>query len=120
MKQRRKTGTSDTVIQFYDIRGLHTSTWQRCCARITHHQPILYLQDILILARSTTRMFETGFYFPYFHYAFKLDNFEHATMFIHLALFAGFSLSTELIDSLELFSRFVGIFRSSVFIQELL
>ncbi|CAI8616680.1 unnamed protein product [Vicia faba] len=40
-------------------------------------------------------------------------------MFIHLALFAGFSLAAELTDSLELFSGFVGILVSSVFSQEL-
>ncbi|KAL1324071.1 hypothetical protein HN51_034257 [Arachis hypogaea] len=78
-----------------------------------------HLQLVSLLAFSILAIFMQVLDFPHFHYAFKLDNFEHATMFIHLALFAGFALSTELTDSLDLFSGFVGIFASSVFSQEL-
>lgn len=78
-----------------------------------------HLELVSILSFSVLAIFMQVIDFPHFQYAFKLDNFEHATMFIHLALFAGFSLSTELTDSLDLFSGFVGILASSVFSQEL-
>ena len=78
-----------------------------------------HLELVSILSFSILAILMQILDFPHFHYAFKLDNFEHATMFIHLALFSGFSLLTELTDSLELFSGFVGILVSSVFSQEL-
>ncbi|KAK7264355.1 hypothetical protein RJT34_31962 [Clitoria ternatea] len=78
-----------------------------------------HLELVSILTFSILAILMQVLDFPHFHYAFKLDNFEHATMFIHLALFAGFSLSIELTGSLDLFSGFVGILASSVFSQEL-
>ncbi|XP_019454160.1 PREDICTED: transmembrane protein 45B [Lupinus angustifolius] len=78
-----------------------------------------HLELVSILSFSVLAIFMQVLDFPHFQYAFKLDNFEHATMFIHLALFAGFSLSAELSDSLDLFSGFVGTLVSSVFSQEL-
>lgn len=85
----------------------------------TPQSRLKHLELVSILSFSILAFFDQILDFPHFHYAFKLDNFEHATMFIHLALFAGFSLSTELTDSLDLFSGFVGILASSVFSQEL-
>lgn len=87
--------------------------WYQFNSRFKH------LELVSILSFSILAILMQILDFPNFQYAFKLDNFEHATMFIHLALFAGFSLSTELTDSLELFSGFVGILVSSVFSQEL-
>lgn len=78
-----------------------------------------HLELVSILCFSILAIFTQILDFPNFHYAFKLHNFEHATMFIHLALFAGFSLSIELTDSLDIFSGFVGILASSMFSQEL-
>ncbi|KAF2305852.1 hypothetical protein GH714_008412 [Hevea brasiliensis] len=57
--------------------------------------------------------------FPFLHFAFKLDNFEHATMFLHLAIFAGFTLSAEITQSSEILSGVIGILAASVFGQEL-
>ncbi|KAK9286823.1 hypothetical protein L1049_015228 [Liquidambar formosana] len=57
--------------------------------------------------------------FPFLHFTFKLDNFEHATMFLHLAIFAGFTLSAELAHSSEILSGVAGILAASVFGQEL-
>ncbi|KAL5562533.1 hypothetical protein UlMin_032280 [Ulmus minor] len=57
--------------------------------------------------------------YPFLHFAFKLNNFEHATMFLHLAIFSGFSLCAELIQSLHILSGVVGVLAASVFSQEL-
>ncbi|XP_021896599.1 transmembrane epididymal protein 1 [Carica papaya] len=57
--------------------------------------------------------------FPFLHFAFKLDNFEHATMYLHLAIFSGFSLFAELTHSINILSGVPGIFAASVFGQEL-
>ncbi|KAI4295595.1 hypothetical protein L6164_035624 [Bauhinia variegata] len=76
------------------------------------------LEVISILSFSILAMLMQVLDFPSFHFAFKLDNFEHATMFIHVALFAGFTLYTDLTDSFDILSGFVGILASSVFGQE--
>lgn len=57
--------------------------------------------------------------FPFLHFAFKLDNFEHATMFLHLAIFSGFTLCAELVQSLHVLSGVIGVLVASVFGQEL-
>ncbi|GAB4837949.1 hypothetical protein Ancab_027477 [Ancistrocladus abbreviatus] len=57
--------------------------------------------------------------FPLLQFAFKLNNFEHATMFLHLAIFAAFVLFSELGRSSESLSSFIGILLVSVFCQEL-
>ncbi|KAJ7967390.1 Transmembrane protein like [Quillaja saponaria] len=78
-----------------------------------------HLELIFILFFSIFAIFMQVLDFPFFRFAFKLDNFEHATMFIHLAIFAGFTLFAELIYSFEILSGFVGILAASVFGQEL-
>lgn len=104
------------TIKSYLVKGPANFTirfWYQFNSRFKH------LELVSILSFSILAILMQILDFPNFKYAFKLDNFEHATMFIHLALFAGFSLSNELTDSLELFSGFVGILVSSVFSQEL-
>lgn len=56
---------------------------------------------------------------PFLRFTFKLNNFEHATMFIHLAIFSGFTLCAELMQSLHILSGFAGVLVASVFGQEL-
>ncbi|KAL9672264.1 hypothetical protein QQ045_028514 [Rhodiola kirilowii] len=58
------------------------------------------------------------FDYPFFHLAFKLDNFEHATIFLHLAVFSGFALCAEVTSLSEPVSGMVGILVTSVFGQE--
>ncbi|CAM8974238.1 unnamed protein product [Rhodiola kirilowii] len=41
------------------------------------------------------------FDYPFFHLAFKLDNFEHATIFLHLTVFSGFALCAEVTNLSE-------------------
>ncbi|EXB63657.1 hypothetical protein L484_026999 [Morus notabilis] len=57
--------------------------------------------------------------FPFLHFAFKLDSFEHATMFLHLTIFSGFTLCAELVQRLHILSGVVGVLVASVFGQEL-
>ncbi|KAJ0077717.1 hypothetical protein Patl1_36276 [Pistacia atlantica] len=46
---------------------------------------------------------------------FKLDNFEHATMFLHLAIFAGFTLCADITNSSDILSGVPGMLVASVF-----
>ena len=107
------------TIRSYLVKGPANFTVRFWYQFNTPQSRLKHLELVSILSFSVLAIFMQILGFPHFHYAFKLDNFEHATMFIHLALFAGFSLSTELTDSLDLFSGFVGILASSVFSQEL-
>ncbi|XP_030525097.1 transmembrane epididymal protein 1 [Rhodamnia argentea] len=58
--------------------------------------------------------------FPVIHFAFELDSIEHATMFLHLAVFSGFALLAEINHKTETLSGVVGVLAASVFGQELL
>lgn len=78
-----------------------------------------HLELIFILSFSVFAIFMQLLDYPFLRFAFKLDNFEHATMFLHLAIFAGFTLSAELTHSSETLSGVVGILAASVFGQEL-
>ncbi|KAK8364625.1 hypothetical protein V6Z12_A03G244800 [Gossypium hirsutum] len=55
---------------------------------------------------------------PFLRFPFELDGFEHASIFLHLAIFAGFTLSAELTPSSEILSVVSGILVASVFGQE--
>lgn len=107
------------TIRSYLVKGPANFTVRFWYQLSTPHSGLKHLELVSILSFSLLAILMQVVDFPHFHFTFKLDNFEHATMFIHLALFAGFSLSTELTDSLDLFSGFVGILASSLFSQEL-
>ncbi|KAJ1410451.1 hypothetical protein SESBI_21949 [Sesbania bispinosa] len=107
------------TIRSYLVKGPANFTVRFWYQFNTPHSILKHLELVSILSFSILAIFMQILDFPHFRYAFKLDNFEHATMFIHLALFAGFSFLTELTDTLDLFSGFVGILVSSVFSQEL-
>lgn len=78
-----------------------------------------YLELILILTFCVLAVFMQVVDFPFIQLSFELDNFEHASMFLHLAIFAGFTLSAELTHSLQSLSGVSGILVASVFAQEL-
>ncbi|KAM7256092.1 hypothetical protein ACFE04_011833 [Oxalis oulophora] len=78
-----------------------------------------HLELIMILIFSIFALLTQILDYPFFHLAFKLDNFEHATMFLQLAIFSAFTLSAELTRSSEILSAVSGILASSVFSQEL-
>lgn len=58
------------------------------------------------------------FDYPIFQLVFKLDNFEHATIFLHLAVFSGFGLYTEVTGLSDSMFEMIGILITSVFGQE--
>lgn len=78
-----------------------------------------HLELVSILFFSVFVIFMQVLDYPLLRFAFKLDNFEHATMFLHLVIFAGFTLTAELTHSFEILSGVVGILAASVFGQEL-
>ncbi|KAF5448739.1 hypothetical protein F2P56_029245 [Juglans regia] len=78
-----------------------------------------HLELIFILSFSVFAIFMQVLDYPFFRFAFRLDNFEHATMFLHLVIFAGFTLSADFTHSTEILSGVVGILAASVFGQEL-
>ncbi|KAF5745653.1 transmembrane protein 45A [Tripterygium wilfordii] len=78
-----------------------------------------YMELALILSFSLLAIFMQVLDFPSLRFAFKLDNFEHASMFLHLVIFAGFTLLTELTQSSDILSGVTGILAASVFGQEL-
>ncbi|KAL2928327.1 Transmembrane protein 45B [Bienertia sinuspersici] len=77
------------------------------------------LELILILSFSVLAIILQVLDYPAFHLIFKLDNFEHATMFLHLAIFTGFTYYAEYTQISDSVSSVVGIMAGSVFSQEL-
>ncbi|XAR57465.1 hypothetical protein NMG60_11025620 [Bertholletia excelsa] len=78
-----------------------------------------HLELLLILSFSIFSIFVQVMDYPSFHFAFKLNNYEHVAMFLHLAIFAGFALCAELTHSSEILSGVSGVLATSVFGQEL-
>ncbi|KAK9124972.1 hypothetical protein Scep_013818 [Stephania cephalantha] len=80
-----------------------------------------HLELILIFSFSILTIVLQIFDYPQLKFSFKCDNFEHATMFLHLAIYAGVALSVELMAySPGIFRGLVGVLVISVFSQELL
>ncbi|KAK9053374.1 hypothetical protein SSX86_030007 [Deinandra increscens subsp. villosa] len=57
--------------------------------------------------------------YPLFSFAFKLNNYEHATMFLHLMIFASFTLITVITHKSDILFEVSGVLAASVFGQEL-
>ncbi|CAN0927750.1 S-protein homolog 2 [Linum grandiflorum] len=72
------------------------------------------LEPLIILSFSILALFNQILDLHGFHFTFHLIKLEHATMFLHLAVFSGFTLCTE-----TSMSTFTGILAASVFSQEL-
>lgn len=77
------------------------------------------LELILILTFSILSIFTQILDPKLMHFSFKLQNLEHATMFLHLAIFAGFTLFAEFSNSSKILHSVSGVLASSVFAQEL-
>lgn len=78
-----------------------------------------HIELILVLSFSVLAIFMQIIDFPYMQFSFKLDNFEHATMFLHLAIFAGYTLFLEFKNSSDTPVGMSGVLAASVFGQEL-
>ncbi|KAF6151847.1 hypothetical protein GIB67_010421 [Kingdonia uniflora] len=79
-----------------------------------------YLELILIFSFSIFAIVMQVLDFPLLKISLKLDNLEHATMFVHLVIYAGFTLAVELMHSPECLMGLTGILATTVFSQELL
>ncbi|KAJ6310597.1 hypothetical protein OIU76_015343 [Salix suchowensis] len=84
-----------------------------------HLSRLKHLELIFILSFSVFAIFMQLLDFPFPRFSFKLDSFEHASMFLHLAIFAGFTLSAEISQSSDILSGVSGILAAFVFGQEL-
>ncbi|CAK9315834.1 unnamed protein product [Citrullus colocynthis] len=78
-----------------------------------------YLELVFVFSFSIIAIFRQFWYYPFFHLSFKVINFEHATMFLHLAIFSGFTLYNELNRLSNVLSGVEGVFAACVFGQEL-
>ncbi|XP_026426613.1 transmembrane protein 45B-like [Papaver somniferum] len=78
-----------------------------------------YSELILIFTFSVFAAIIQILDYPHFQFSFEFINLEHMTIFLHLALYSGFTLAGELTNSPEMLSGIVGILASSVFGQEL-
>ncbi|XP_057494676.1 uncharacterized protein LOC130779845 [Actinidia eriantha] len=110
--------TINTVVDYY-LKGsanFVSSFWYPFRGPLSK---LKHLELVFILSFSIFAIVMQILDFPLLHLSFKLDNFEHATMFLHLAIFAGFTLCTELTHSSGTLSGVSGLFAASVFGQEL-
>ncbi|KAG9135078.1 hypothetical protein Leryth_011573 [Lithospermum erythrorhizon] len=85
------------------------------CSLIKLH----HFELILILSFSIFTILIQVVEIPSLRFSLSLVNLEHSTMFLHLSIFACFTLVAELTHSSETLSGVSGILLSSVFIQEM-
>ncbi|XP_049373938.1 uncharacterized protein LOC125838977 [Solanum verrucosum] len=78
-----------------------------------------YIDLILVLSFSVFCIVIQFIDLPSLHLSFKLHNIEHATMFLHLTVFAGFTLLAEISNLHEILHGILGILATSIFGQEL-
>ncbi|OWM83764.1 hypothetical protein CDL15_Pgr004195 [Punica granatum] len=84
--------------------------------------PFLNLRNldlVLILSLSILAIITQVLDFPIVKLEFRLDNFEHATMFLHLLVYSGYALFAELTQTAESLYGVIAVLASSVFGQEL-
>ncbi|XP_010243407.1 PREDICTED: uncharacterized protein LOC104587477 [Nelumbo nucifera] len=80
---------------------------------------IKHLELIFIFSFSLFAIALQVLDYPLLHLSFKLSNFEHATVSLHLAIYSGVALAVEFTHSLENLTGLVGVLVASVFGQEL-
>lgn len=78
-----------------------------------------YIDLILVLSFSLFCVVIQFIEFPSLQLSFKLHNVEHATIFLHLTVFAGFTLLAEISSLPEILHGILGILVTSIFGQEL-
>ncbi|KAK1423853.1 hypothetical protein QVD17_19162 [Tagetes erecta] len=107
------------TVQAYNLKG---ATHFRSCFWHSFTSPLSklpYMELVLIVAFSIFSIVMQVLDYPLFSFAFKLNNYEHATMFLHLMIYAGFTLVTAVIHKSDVFFEVSGILAASVFCQEL-
>ncbi|KVI10752.1 transmembrane protein 45B [Cynara cardunculus var. scolymus] len=107
------------TIKSYHLKGsthFRSSFWHPF---LTPFPKLVYLELLLIVFFSIFSIVMQVLDYPLFTLAFKLNNYEHATMFLHLAIYAGFTLLSELTHKSDTLFEVSGILAASVFSQEL-
>ncbi|KAG5238873.1 transmembrane protein [Salix suchowensis] len=110
-------GLALTLLGLWHTINTISAFCNKGCANFT--VKLKHLELIFILSFSVFAIFMQLLDFPFPRFSFKLDSFEHASMFLHLAIFAGFTLSAEISQSSDILSGVSGILAAFVFGQEL-
>ncbi|XP_058078657.1 uncharacterized protein LOC131226986 [Magnolia sinica] len=109
------------TIRAFKLRGLISFTSRPWYPFTTSSFTIKHLELLTILSFSILAMAMQLLDHPLFHPSFKLIDLEHATMFLHLAIYASVALAVDLVQwPPDTFSGLVGVLACSVFGQELL
>nr|XP_043621184.1 transmembrane protein 45A [Erigeron canadensis] len=107
------------TIRAYHLKGptqFKSSFWHPLVSPVSK---LAYMELMLIIFFSIFSIVMQVLDYPLFSFAFKLNNYEHATMFLHLAIYAGFTLYSELKQKSDILFEVSGILAASVFGQEL-
>ncbi|XP_020082829.1 transmembrane protein 45A-like [Ananas comosus] len=109
------------TIKTYKLKGpsnFTSSTWfpftSTTPVTIPKHSE-LYLLLSFSAAAAAVQILD----YPLLSLSFKPDNYEHATMFLHLAVYASVALAVDLSASPDALRSLVGTLAASVFAQEL-
>ncbi|XP_004248750.1 uncharacterized protein [Solanum lycopersicum] len=87
--------------------------------KATPFPTLQHIDLILVLSFSLFCIVIQFIDLPSLHLSLKLHNIEHATMFLHLTVFAGFTLLAEISNLHEILHGILGILAMSIFGQEL-
>ncbi|KAJ0680597.1 hypothetical protein HanPI659440_Chr16g0625961 [Helianthus annuus] len=105
---------------FNTVRAYHLKGPNQFRSSFWHpFSKLIYMELFLIVSFSIFSIVMQVLDYPLFSFAFKLNNYEHATMFLHLVIFAGFTLVTEINHKSDMWFEVSGILAASVFSQEL-
>ncbi|KAL4555720.1 hypothetical protein LXL04_038348 [Taraxacum kok-saghyz] len=107
------------TLKSYHLKGptnFRSSFWYPF---LSHVSKLAHMELILIIFFSIFSIIMQVLDYPTFSFTFKLNNFEHATMFLHLLIYSGFTLFTELVNKSDALFEVSGILAASVFGQEL-
>nr|GEU36888.1 transmembrane protein 45B [Tanacetum cinerariifolium] len=107
------------TIRSYHLKGpthFRTSFWHPFTSLSSK---FAHMELFLILFFSIFSITMQILDYPSFSFDFKLNNYEHATMFLHLVIYSGFTLLTELTHKSDILFEVSGILAASVFGQEL-
>lgn len=110
------------TIKAYHLKGptlFRSSYWYPFEFHLIPRLKLKYLELLFVLAFSILAILMQILDFPFLEFSFKLNNFEHATMFLHLAIFSGFTLFADLCSCSDDLTGVSGILATSVFSQEL-
>ncbi|KAI3695561.1 hypothetical protein L1987_78558 [Smallanthus sonchifolius] len=107
------------TVQAYHLKGpkhFRSCFWHSLTSPFSK---LAYMELVLIISFSIFSIVMQVLDYPLFSFAFKLNNYEHATMFLHLMIYAGFTLVTAIMHKSDILFEVSGVLAASVFGQEL-